>query len=815
MAQVKFWGVLLLTLGLTLFLQTHHPLGTSLPALGRLMSPFQGFWQQAEPRGAMPEMALTDAALKAPVEVVFDDRRVPHVFAENETDAVFVQGYVTASFRLWQMDLATRAVAGRLAEVLGEQALENDLRQRRKGILVAAEATLAALQTSPEEKEILEAYAAGVNAFIEQLQPRDYPLEFKLLGYRPEAWTPLKTILFFKNMAETLCSRNEDVPSSNTLALLGESLFSDLFPEYNPQQSPVIPVGTPWDFQPVTVEAKDSVSSPMIGFFDGGPDLPQPPPFLGSNNWAVSGTKTASGYPILCNDPHLQLSLPSIWFEIQLHTPQSNVYGVSLPGVPGVIIGFNEFVAWGMTNVGHDVLDWYAIKWLDAAKTQYAYDGGSLPVTYQIEEIRVRGKATVVDSVKYTVWGPIVEQREGEPYQDLARHWLANDLPEKRDFYEVGAFQRLNQSRNYADYRAALLGYDAPAQNFVFASNEGDVAITVNGHFPLRRREQGRFVQDGSSSANAWAGFIPRDQVPAVKNPPRGFVASANQHSTDPSYPYYYLGGFDDYRGRIINRTLDSLKQVTIADMMALQANSQSIKAEEAVPLLLAMTPQQGLSPEERMLLDLLAKWDYRFTHQSQAPIAFQAVFDSAYQLTFDELLPLADSLPVLAPEAWRFIALLKDTPDHLLFDRQQTPVREKASDILLLGLQQAARAWVTPLREGLTWAEVNKSSVNHLLRLPAFSSGLLDTDGYADAPNAVRGTHGPSWRMIVALGPNRQAYGVFPGGQSGNPGSFFYDNMISQWVAGEYNELHLWANARESLPRSGNWRFAPAPTTK
>ncbi len=799
--KIIFFLLTAFTASLTAILDLHNPFGSSLPRLGMLLSPGHGFWQQAERVKRPKTLEIDQAFTKKAVKVVFDDRMVPHIFAERLEDAVFAQGYVTASFRLWQMDLASRAAAGRLSEMLGERTLEYDRLQRRKGMVFAAENALEAVRSKKDEYAIVEAYTAGINAFISTLDPTDYPLEYKLLHAAPEPWTPLKSMLMNKRMAETLCARNLDIPATNTRELLGAELFDFLFPQSNPKQSPIIPTDVAWAFKAVSPAPEQPSSPAMIGQRWEQPTLPMPPPFLGSNNWAVAGTKTASGNPILANDPHLELSLPSIWFEIQLSTPEANTYGVSLPGLPGIIIGFNGHIAWGVTNVGHDVTDWYAVKWLDAAKTRYALDDKPVQVRQVIEEIKVAGqKKPKLDTVKYTVWGPIPYNEPSSPYYDLAMRWMAHDRPEEKPFYEIGTFLRLMQAKNYDDYLEALKGFDTPAQNFVFAAADGDIGITVNGKFPVRNPGQGRFVQDGSFSGNAWQQFIPREHIPKVKNPTRGFVSSANQHSTASDYPYYYIGEFDDYRGRILNRQLEQMNGITIQDMQRLQFNSYSIVGEEAAPLVLGFLEGKKLSAEEEALRKILAEWNYVYLKEEKAPLVLKAVLDTAMSLAFDELFDRPDAEKLLSPELWRFLDLLASDPGNAIFDNQQTPQKEQAGDIVRKAFQLATAEWYGPLmKEGIDWGDINGAQINHLLRLPAFSH-KLHTDGYTNALNAVRSGNGPSWRMIVELRKSGfEAYGIYPGGQSGNPGSPYYDSMIEKWAAGKYNKLQFMRSAADT----------------
>lgn len=792
MRHVKFAGLLLLLGAGILFFETHHPLGTSLPPLGKLVNPYTGFWQNAEvvPSGEDRELVLQ--GLEKEVEIVFDERMTPHIFAQNIQDAAFAQGYVTAMHRLWQMDISVRSISGRLSEVLGEQTLEHDRRQRRLGFVQAGKNALKGWQRNPEEFAMLKAYAKGVNAYLATLAPAEYPVEYKLLDYAPEPWTPLHSALFFKNMAYTLCFRHDDLGAGNMRAVFGEELFSFLYPEYMPGQSPVIPEEVAWGFD--TLPVQPSLPATLIGEALPYKGLPQPPPYVGSNNWAVSGAKTASGYPILANDPHLRLTLPSIWYEVQIQTPQLNAYGVSLPGVPGIIIGFNEHIAWGVTNVGQDVLDWYALTWLDEEKTRYLIDDQAQDVNIVRDTITVRGRQQpVVEEIKYTRWGPVVYESQDHPYRDFAMRWIAHDVPEEKDFYELGAFYRLMKARNHRDYVEALNGYESPAQNFAFAAGDGDIAMRVNGKFPLKRKGQGRFMQDGSLSANAWLGFIPMDQVPQVKNPERGFVSSANQHSTAPSYPYYYNGSFDEYRGRYINQRLGGMDNITLEDMMALQQDNASLLPGEATPVLLEHLDSLELTEAERHVVDELRRWDYRFEQEAVAPVYFQVLMDSIYRHTFDEHFALRDSMEVLMPDTWRLVDLLRQHPAHALFDHRLTPERETAPDIIGRALREVAA--LTAEGKALadhSWSTFKNTNIRHLGRIEAFSSGFVPSSGYREAPNAVSSSNGPSWRMVVELGEEVRAYGVYPGGQSGNPGSPHYDEMVDDWARGDYHELVL-----------------------
>lgn len=789
MKLVKF----LSAFGLLLFLiwvgNTHNVFNSPVPAMGKFLSPFDGCWQHAEGAEILRPEEFRFPELGEKTKIVFDERLVPHIFAQNEEDAFFAQGFITAKYRLWQMDISSRATGGFLAEIMGERLINRDLLQRRKGLLKAADKQVKNWTQTGEIKWV-EAYTKGINAYISTLSPEKYPIEFKLLGYEPTEWTTTKSALLLLAMAETLSSRNNDLKASNSMHIFGKELFDFLYPEHNPKQTPVIPSEKSYDFTPVwkdTLPADNAISQhiPKKQLFE------NPSEFAGSNNWAVSGDKTTTGSPILCNDPHLSLTLPSIWFEIQISTPNLNCYGVSLPGSPGIIIGFNQNIAWGITNPGHDLVDWYTINWANEEKTKYWFGDQKLDVTYREEIIEVKGQTSVKDSVKNTIWGPIPYPDNSSPHQDMAMQWIAHHTFKTDNRSQISTFVELMAAKNYEDYSRALDCFDIPPQNFVFASNEGDIAIKVNGRFPIKGDQQGRFILDGSKPDNIWKGFIPMTQVPQVKNPASNYVLSANQRSTDKSYPYYYNGGFDDYRGRMLNRVLTEMTDATPEKMQALQNNNYSIKAEEALPLMLNLlkaTPQSTFA--ENILKDL-SNWNFHFQREAKAPAIFDQWLSRIYQLTFDEIYEHADSIDLLLPDTWRLIDLLENHVDAPVFDLKNTPEIETASNIVGIAFHDLLEDLDNKYHsDSFNWQSEKGTFIGHIGRIPAFGRYDVPIGGYHDAINAVQDDFGPSWRMVVQLGEDPKAWGVFPGGQSGNPGSKYYDNMVFQWAQGGYNEL-------------------------
>lgn len=782
MRYIKFLLSLALTVGLIHVLSNPQTIsGKKTPAFGYFLNPFSGFWQNAEPlTQTYPE--ITDIeGFEGKASVVYDDRLVPHIFADNDKDLAFMQGYVTAQHRLWQMEFQTHAIGGRLTEIIGERALEMDKETRRMGLPQGAKKTVEKWKKSASWPN-LEAYVNGVNAYISSLQPKDYPLEYKLLGYKPEMWTPLKTALFVKAMANTLARHDYDIETTNMLEVLGRETFDFLYPEWFPGQDPIIPKGTKWDFQPVNINTNPLTNSGSLSYNA----LDKQPDYLGSNNWAVSGTKTSSGNPILCGDPHLKIHLPAIWYEMQLSTPDYNVYGVTLPGIPNVIIGFNDNIAWTQTNVGRDVLDWYEIEWKDDKRLEYKYDGEYRKVKLVVEEYKIRDGKSIFDTIRYTHHGPIVFDDTTKAKGGKAMRWLAHDPPLGD---ELGVFWKLPKADNYQEFVFAIKDYHCPAQNYCFAGRNGDIGLWCQGNYPLKSQEQGRFILDGTTSATEWKGFIPQEHNPHIYNPSRGFVASANQHSTDPTYPYYYGGKFADYRGRYINSRLVEMDSINRKDLMNLQTDNYSLFAAEELPLLLTQVDSTKLSKSELALLEDLKKWDFRYEKDRTTPTVFNAWHEAFYNLLWDEVLKYKAEFPIKTPELWRTVALMRDMPNSPYFDIVGTTKEETFADLALMAFQRA----VKDLGEDIpTWRDAKSTNILHLTgkSLLTFGHANIDVGGNKYAPNAITNETGPSWRMVVELGKTPKAYGVYPGGQSGNPGSQYYDNFIEYWKTDQYYEL-------------------------
>ncbi len=772
-----------------------------LPALGTFLNPYEGALRSNDTDYWDHDVDLP--GLRAPVEVYYDERLVPHIYASSLADLYYVQGFVQAQHRLFQFDITARAAEGRLSEVLGARTRDFDLTRRRIGGGALADKIDSLWRQDPEAYEAVSRYAEGVNAYIASLRPVDYPIEYKLLDFAPSEWSPRSTALVAINMAYTLNFSQDDVAATRIRDRFGLAAYDFLFPKRTDSDAPIIPAGTEFSREDTAllnaIRRYDSRALPLLG--DATPvrtGLEPSVKGIGSNNWVVGPRRTASGSPLLANDPHLGLTLPSIWFESELHAEGLHVHGVSLPGVPGITIGFNEDCAWGVTNVGHDVLDWHEVKYTDAARTRHETGPGTTaPVLRRVERIKVRGEDDLVDSVMVTAYGPIVYTDTSDARAGLAMDWLTLRQPSAG---AIRAFLRLNTAADLADFVAASREYEWPAQNMIFADRAGDIALRISGTLPRELPRQGEFVRTVGEPAAT--GYLSAAQNPLAVNPPQGYLASANQVSTAADYPYPYRGGFDHHRGRRINQLLSNTTGATVADMKRFQLDDYGLLAAETAPLLLELVQREGLETRALGLLAALEPWRYRYEAEAFAPVIFEVWFDEVERRTWDEFTPLQRDGGSMRPAGWRLTQLLLEDPGSNWFDDQATTDRETAAAIVTEALVA-----VTPRLDslnqvdGYAWADLNAPAVTHLTRIPAFSRAGLRIGGRGGALNAQTSSTGPSWRMIVDLAGAPRGEVVYPGGQSGRPGHPHYDDFLDVWAAGEYFPVEL--RAREQIEAS------------
>jgi len=759
--------------------------------LGSFLSPFEGAWQSIEQPLHSPGVIKLKGR-DGEIEILLDEDLIPHISAVSQRDLFYGQGYVTACHRLWQLDFQTRAAAGRLSEVIGPKTVEMDRFQRRFGIPEAARKSTAHMMQDSESRTILFAYSEGVNEAIGQWPRRGLPLEFKILDYKPEPWKPENSALLLKQMAYTLTSRSDDLSMNLAMEKYGKSVMDQLFPDFMVEEEPIIPRKTKFNFNPLkvpkvplslgwtdTTDEKIPVSNMSVLEDDNG---------IGSNNWAVSGSKTKSGYPILANDPHLSMKMPSTWYAAELKAPGYHVMGAIIPGAPGIISGFNKEFSWGITNGYPDVMDWYELSFNDKSCSHYWMNGQWMKTLKVREEIQVRGDETIVDEVLWTQSGPLVYRKGESPLHKFVPNgcvlrWVGHETGN-----ELKAFIGLGKTKSVKEVSKALEPFVCPAQNFVTADASGNIAMFAQqGKIPLRWKEQGKFLLQAGQAEHAWQGWIPQDHLPTITNPESGFVSSANQMPVDSSYPYYLNWNYYSLeRAKRINQVLSSGAPFDLKSMQNLQNDNLNLWAMKVLPQMLKVAGIGNILSVE------LAKWNYRNDPNEIGPGIFEKWFQCWMELAWSD--DFGDGLRYPDKHVSWQIYLEKDNSSW--FDIRKTKESETGSILIKQALKMANDSLIAkygPLldnRKAYQWGNVKATRVDHLARMSGLGSGILFTGGGKDIVNATSTQVGQSWKMLVQLGPMPEALGIYPGGQSGNPASVYYDNFTEIWRKGQYRKL-------------------------
>lgn len=798
-----------------------------VPPLGQLLDPVHGAWAAARYAELPREASAAIRGLTAPVDVRYDRRGVPHIFATTEDDAIRALGYVVARDRLFQLDVQTHAGSGRLTEWAGAQALSADRETRQLGLPWAAEAKFAALKPGSLGRSLVDAYAEGVNSYIDGLSRAEWPIEYRLINRQPERWQAINSVHLLNRMGYTLAYSRPELSRLTVASMVGSAAARALFPPNSPIVEPIQPNGQRaprFDFSklppPGTPDtgaesAAAAQSHPALAGSDGNDE--EGKPLFASNNWAVAPARSTTGHALLAGDPHLELTLPSIWYEAHLVVPgKLDVYGVTIPGLPGIIIGFNRDVAWSFTNTGADVLDFYR-ETVDSVlhPTKYLVDGAWRPLRTRVETYRgPAGEVVAVDTLLLTHRGPMTFRSGGW----LSMRWTVLEVgDETRAMYDGS---HAKSGREFLD--ATAQGYFAPAQNMIAADRQGAIAIRSTGHFPLRPDHgDGLGIFDGSTSASEWSGFWPVDKYPQSFDPAQGYLASANQQPIDPREAYGYLAddaSFDPWRAMHINRLLRGDSTMTSSRMREFQTDPGSERTDIFLPYFLngAKAAHHAASPSLDSAVAILGAWDRRYTLDNTAAVLFEAAMRQLSRFTWDELTG-ADGARVANPGSAQLLNLLQD-PDNAWWDLRSTKDRvERRDDVLAATLaaaydsvaarygQRAAGQWV--------WEKRGAARINHLLRLPGFSELAIPIQGGPGTLNpSGPGGFGSSWRMVVELGPTVTAFGTYPGGQSGNPASSRYVDRIPYWSAGRLDTLYTPAAATELPARASRATLTLTP---
>jgi penicillin G amidase len=734
-----------------------RPLGETLrEALGRAAQPLlRGLLHRSLPR---VEGVVELAGLEGPVEILRDRFGVPQIFAENERDLFFAQGYVHAQDRFFQMELGRRAGHGRLSELLGESALEFDRLSRTVGF--GRIAASSERNGSPETLSILQAYSAGINACL-AVEP--HPPEFLLLRHRPELWTPADTVAWSVVMAWSLSASWESKLMNRTG---GEEV---------------------WDALRTHVD-----------------------PGAGSNAWAVAPERSASGSALLAGDPHLILGIPCLWYEVGLYGGAYRVVGTSLPATPGVVIGHNQEIAWSVTAALTDVQDLYIERFESGNPSSYEYSDGWREAEVTEEEIPVRGRREpVVQKVRSTLHGPVITDVVSHGESDLALRWAA---PEPLQLVEAGL--AINKAHNKEEFLDALRKWTAPNQNFVYADRRGVIGRALAGPVPVRNNHRGDHPVPGWDSEHEWQGFVPFEELPKDFDPAEGFIASANEApETSPGIPGSYLPG---YRKRRIEELLRSTPRHSLETFRTIQGDLYCAPVHSLAGRLAKLDPPTT-APSE--LPRELAAWDGHLIAESRpgavARVAFEVLLHNAAGAVtrIDSPLPTgAESyFTNLVPE---LLQRLDDLPEETLRE-----ALEEAAEILeeYCGAEPDEWSWgklhVAQLRHPLGVVRALRSLLNrgpypfggdaNTVRLAAFSSGEPGRPSFGPV------TTGPNYRFIVDTGNWDRGWSMISPGQSGHPASVNYDDQIPLWLSVRYRPMVF---GRETAELAARHRLVLSP---
>ncbi|MGI8675368.1 MAG: penicillin acylase family protein [Nocardioidaceae bacterium] len=781
--------------------------------------------------------------LRGSVEVLRDGAGIPQVYADDANDLFFAQGYVHAQDRFFEMDFRRHVTAGRLSELFGEDALETDMVVRTLGWRRIAERELARLE--PATLRYLQAYADGVNAYIAGKSASDLSFEYAVLSvsgpdYTPARWTPADSVAWLKAMAWDLSSNLfDEIDRVLATQTLSAAEIEQLYPRYPyARNAPILTQGRVVDGtfrqseRRLLFRPPPALSSPSAGrgsldgvraVLAGLPALLGTGDGIGSNSWVVSSQRSATGRPILANDPHLSPSMPGIWYQMGLHCREVSrqcpfdVSGFTFSGMPGVIIGHNHSIAWGLTTMYADVADLY-LERVDTAAGTYLYDGETRPLRTREETILVAGRDDPVTiTVRATRHGPLLSDvfepvgdtgrqaarvmtgssSDGEPYA-VALRWTALQPGGTMD-----AVIGIDRARTWTQFREAVRSFAVPSQNLVYADVRGHIGYQAPGQIPIRAAGDGRWPVPGWTSRYAWTGYVPFEALPSVLDPDAGYIVTANQAITAPGYPYRLTSDSAyGYRSQRIIDMLTSQPRHDIADMTAMQLDTYNPNAAALVPYLLAI---ELPTPYYRAGQRLLRDWDLRQPADSGPAAYFNAVWRDLLRLTFHDQLP--EEVWPTGDERWfEVIRRLLAQPDSVWWDDvTSTEVRETRDDVLLAALEQG-RDHMTELQardpEKWSWGHLHRlelvnpalgkseiGAVRTLFNRGSYQvgggGGLVDATAW-DAAEGFAVTALPAMRMVVSMADLDDSRWVQLTGQSGHAYHANYVDQTQLWVDGE-----------------------------
>lgn len=726
--------------------------------------------------------------LEDEVTVTTDDRGVPHIKASSDHDLYVAQGYIQAQNRIVQMELSRRQASGTLSEIVGESFIERDKFFRTLGLRRAAEASYD--HYSEYSKQVLQWFADGVNAYIDEaIENNRLPVEFVILGTKPEKWTPIDSLTIGKYMAHDLGGHwGRQAFNYYALQQFSEEKAYELFPQYPKGRMTIIQ-----DEEIEKIDVAKSFEQAVI-----------PHAFNGSNNWVVSGEKTKSGKPLLADDPHLGLATPSIWLQMHLETDDMNVSGVIFAGVPGIILGHNDNIAWGVTNTGPDVQQLYIEKRNPNNEHEFLFEGKWEKATVIDEPIKVKDGETIDYQVIETRHGPIISEFAYESGKDtvLSLRWTALEPTT-----ELEAILEINRAKNWDEFEKGLEKFLVPTQNFVFASKDGMIAYKANGKIPIYENSDDALLPlPGWEAKYEWKDFIPFSELPKVINPEKGFIATANNKVAGDEYPYHISNVWaQPYRYERIAEVLESRDDFTLEDMQALQMDTMNLRGREFVPMFIEAMQNVELNDLQSQALEELKNWNFKDDADLPQPLIFHHWFQEIENILYADI-----------PESMmRLFGARGQTTDELLrkalngeksvWVEDSGGLEKVLTDSLAETIKKLADEYGDDVKKW-KWGDYHKvqfyhplSSANSILAyffnrekpIPVGGSHVtLMEAGYDKETGEVN--HGASWRFVIDMANPEVGYHIVGPGQDGHFKSKWYHDQMPDWVDGTYHETKI-----------------------
>ena len=760
------------------------------------------------------EGELKATGLKENVEVYFDSLAVPYIFANNDEDASFALGFLHAQERMFSMDLIRRAGEGRLSEIFGKETIPFDKMFKTVGIYRTAK--MIEKKMNPEVLNLLKAYSEGVNFYITEKKNK-YSFEFDVLDYQPYEWEPVHSLIVIRMMAwELNLSWWTDLAFTELVQKLGEEKVKEVLPDYPENAPTIIPEGIK-DFAQLNnsfIET-DKAFRKFMGMKG---------TQVGSNSWVVNSNLSASGKPIIANDPHLAFRVPGLWYAAVIKSPTWNVAGVSLPGIPGIAIGKNDNIAWTLTNIMSDDADFYYEN-VDASGTKYFLDGEWNNLIIIVDTIQVKDSEVVPIIIKETHRGPIISEihpytfvfnREERKYPVISMRWLGNEFSD-----EMEAFLGINKSKNWNEFKTAVYKFNIPGQNFVYADAKNNIGYVFGGALPHRDTNTTTFAFDGSMSQFDWKGMIDREELPMLFNPAENYIASAN-NKTIKDFKYHITNLWGPH-SRIdrITELLNSQKKHTAQDFMNYQMDITSPYAVLIVDYILKTFEEINIMDDNlKLSLELFTDWNFKLDKFSQTPMIYLNFLDKLLKNTYlDEMgSDLYNQYVFLVNVPYRNILELLEKPNSNWFDDIKTNNRERRDDIIRRSLVDALDELENSIGNDLKdwqWGKVHTVTFKHPFSgIFSLLDGLIDIGPYQVSGDGTtifnteytfsesidkfsRFQHepfenelGPGMRFIFDFANPDEFYLILTTGQSGNVMSDHYSDMTRMWLEGKYMKI-------------------------